>query len=108
MTLHTENLKPIARAPLAAPAAAVTPWAAFEAPTAEGTVRLCVHDSVRHAADAALALQSCAGGRRMTRCVKAFSSACSSAPSSNGFSSSVTAPFCIACTASGTSAWPLM
>jgi hypothetical protein len=60
MSLHAEHLKPIAHAPLAAPAAAPAPWAAFEAPTAEGTVRLWVHDSVRHAADAAVALESCA------------------------------------------------
>lgn len=59
MSLHAEHMKPIAHAPLAAPVAAPAPWAAFEAPTAEGTMRLWVHDSVRHAADAAVALDSC-------------------------------------------------
>ncbi len=60
MSQHAEHLKPMAHAPLGAPATAAAPWAAFEAPTAEGTVRLWVPGSVRHAADAAVALQSCA------------------------------------------------
>jgi hypothetical protein len=55
MTLHAEQLKPVAHAP-----AAAAPWAVFEAPTAEGTVRVGVPGSVRHAADAAVALQACA------------------------------------------------
>jgi hypothetical protein len=59
MTLHAEQMKPMAHAPLAPPAAARAAWAAFEAPTAEGTVHLCVPGHVRHAADAAVALESC-------------------------------------------------
>jgi len=60
MSPHAEQMKPITHAPLAAPAIAPSPWAVFEAPTAECTVRLSVHDSVCHAADAAVALDACA------------------------------------------------
>jgi len=60
MSTHAEQMKPMAHAPLGAPTIAPLPWATFEAPTAEGAVRLWVHDTVRHAADAALTLESCA------------------------------------------------
>ena len=60
MSTHAEQMKPMAHAPLGAPTIAPLPWTTFEAPTAEGAVRLWVHDTVRHAADAALTLESCA------------------------------------------------
>ena len=60
MTTHTEKMKPMAHAPLGATVPVPAPWSAFEAPTAEGAVRLWVHEPVRHAADAALALAACA------------------------------------------------
>ncbi len=60
MTTRTERITPMAHAPQAATMPLPAPWAAFEAPTAEGAVRLWVRDAVRHAADAALALAACA------------------------------------------------
>jgi hypothetical protein len=67
MTMHAEYPKTVAQPRSSASGIATPPggsaaaaWATFEAPTAEGTVRLSAPGTVRHAADAAVALQACA------------------------------------------------
>ena len=61
MEMHTT--KKLRVPPLAPPAPSgpvVAGWAIFEAPTAAGSLRLWVHGIVRHAADAAVLLETCA------------------------------------------------
>ena len=60
MELPTKKLRvpPLAPPPQSSPV--VAGWATFEAPTAAGSLRLWVHGIVRHAADAAVLLETCA------------------------------------------------
>jgi len=60
MELQTKKIKVPPLAPPAQPGPAVAGWAAFEAPTAAGSLRLWAHGVVRHAADAAVLLETCA------------------------------------------------
>jgi hypothetical protein len=60
MELHTRKMKVPPLAPPAPSGPAVAAWAAFEAATAAGSLRVWAHGTVRHAADAAVLLDTCA------------------------------------------------